>query len=255
MSIDADTDIGPPTHDLVIEFVGEEHTLRPGDELTFGRAADLVIDENRYLHRIVGRFRWANGMWWLTNAGTSIAIDLADRQRPSYVKVAPGASVPISFENAAITFEAGGRPYELNVELLADLPEFDGSGDTDPDGGDAADEVTTTAASLPLTTEQRLLLVALAEARLRDRPGGEMPTNREIAARLRWTITKFNRKLDGLCRKYAAAGVSGLRGSSDSLARDRRLRLMEHTLHAGIITAADLELLDRSDASGDDPPA
>ena len=67
--------------------------------------------------------------------------------------------------------------------------------------------MTTTASSLPLTDEQRLLLVALAEPRLRDVPGSEqMPTNRQIAHMFGWTITKFNRKLDGLCIKYAAAG-------------------------------------------------
>lgn len=236
-----DTNTSAMAHDLVVEFVDEERTLRPGQELTFGRSADLVIDENRFLHRVVGRFRWTNGMWWLTNVGSSIAVAVADRDGPSFTKVAPGASVPISFESAAITFEAGGRPYELHVELLAELPEFD-----DELPPSSTDEITTTAASLPLTTEQRLLLVALAEPRLRDRSGGELPTNREIASRLQWTITKFNRKLDGLCRKYATAGVSGLRGSSDSLARDRRVRLVEHALHAGIISAGDLTLLDET---------
>ena len=54
----------------------------------------------------------------------------------------------------------------------------------------------------------------------------------------------LNRKLDGLCIKYAAAGIGGLRGSSDLLARDRRVRLTDHVVHAGIISAADLPLLD-----------
>ena len=42
-------------NDLVVEFAGDERVLTPGDELTFGRSADLVIDENRYLHRLIGR--------------------------------------------------------------------------------------------------------------------------------------------------------------------------------------------------------
>ena len=43
--------------ELVVEFVGDERVLTPPDEeLTFGRAADLVIDDNRYLHRVLGRF-------------------------------------------------------------------------------------------------------------------------------------------------------------------------------------------------------
>ena len=98
-------------------------------------------------------------------------------------------------------------------------------------------EATTTAGSLPLNDEQRLLLVALCEPWLDDAASNELPTNRQIAARLGWTITKYNRKLDWLCQKYASAGVSGLRGSSDLLARDRRVRLVEHALDTGIVTA------------------
>lgn len=227
-------------HDLVVEFVGEERTLQPGDELSFGRSADLVIDDNRYLHRVLGRFAWVNGMWWLSNLGSAIPLNVSDGNGPSFVKVAPGTAVPISFEAASVGFEAGGCSYELHLELLAELPEFESA----PDDGDAA-EVTTTAAALPLSDEQRVLLLALSEPKLRDLPGGDqLPTNRQIASRLGWTITKFNRKLDGLCVKYAAAGVSGLRGSSDQLARDRRVRLSEHAVHAGIVTADDLALLD-----------
>jgi hypothetical protein len=169
---------------------------------------------------------------------------MADVDSPSFVRVAPGATVPIPFGSATLGFEAGGRTYELRVEVLSELTGFG----LDPSAVEAETdgaELTTTASSLPLTDEQRLLLVALAEPRLRDVPGSEqMPTNRQIAHMFGWTITKFNRKLDGLCIKYAAAGIGGLRGSSDLLARDRRVRLTDHVVHAGIISAADLPLLD-----------
>jgi len=230
--------------DLVVDFVGEERVLAPGDELTFGRSADLVIDDNRYLHRVLGRFAWTNGMWWLSNVGSAIPLAMADADSPSFVRVAPGATVPIPFGSATLGFEAGGRTYELRVEVLSEMSGFGlDPAAADPDSDPA--ELTTTASSLPLTDEQRLLLVALAEPRLRDLPGSEqLPTNRQIAHMFGWTITKFNRKLDGLCIKYAAAGVGGLRGSSDLLARDRRVRLTDHVVHAGIISAADLPLLD-----------
>lgn len=226
---------------LMIEFVGVLHDVVPGTEFTFGRSADLVVDDNPYLHRIVGRFVWSNDMWWLVNAGTSIALRLADTASPSYMKVAPGTHVPLSFKSARLSFEAGASNYELNISIRAVR---------DAVGGEAVDddidetEATTTAASLPLNAEQRLLLVALAAPSLRE-PGTEfdLPTNREVAASLGWTITKFNRKLDGLCRKYSSAGVSGLRGSSDLLARDRRLRLVEHVVTSGVVTDADLALL------------
>jgi hypothetical protein len=235
--------VGPHDHDLVVEFAGDERVLSPGDDLTFGRSGDLVIDDNRYLHRSVGQFSWNNGMWWLANTGSSIALRLADTVGPSYTRVAPGSTVPLVYETATITFEAGGLPYELRTELLVEAPLYAIDLATSADDGETDLEATTTAGSLPLNDEQRLLLVALCEPRLRGDTANELGTNRQIASRLGWTITKFNRKLDWLCQKYAAAGVSGLRGSSDLLARDRRLRLVEHALDAGVVTARDLALL------------
>lgn len=230
-------------NELIIEFAGDERVLEPTDELTFGRSGDLEIDDNRYLHRLLGRFSCSNGVWWLANLGSSIPLTVSDTAGPSFSRVAPGTSLALSFESCHVVFEAGGRNYELAVDLV------DGSHGSDPfDGDDPADwsdEVTTTASSLPMSTEQRLLLVALAEAQLRDpAAAAELATNRQISSRLGWTITKYNRKLDGLCTKFANAGVSGLRGSIDALARDRRLRLVDHAVNAGVVTADDLVLLD-----------
>lgn len=234
----------PDTHDLVVEFLGDEHVLSPDQTLTFGRSADLVIDDNRYLHRLVGRFAWANGLWWLVNTGSSMALRLADADSPSYTRLAPGNSVALSYESARLTFEAGGSKYELGVELLSDPPVPDLDEVTDDGAGDVG-ERTTLATELPLNVEQRQLLVALAAPVLRSGTADTEPaTNRQIASQLGWTITKFNRKLDGLCKKFADAGVSGLRGSTDLLARDRRVRLVEHVVDAGVVRTDDLALLD-----------
>ena len=245
MSETGETQPGGPR--LAVEFLGEQRLLSAGEELTFGRAADLIVDENRYLHRVLGRFSSNAGWWWLANVGSSIPITVSDARSPSFTKLAPGATTVLSFDSASVTFEAGGATYELLVDVLRD--ETDEPVDADEDDEEAAPgwsaEVTSTASSLPMSAEQRLLLVALAEVQLRE-PSAvlDLPTNRQIAAGLGWTITKYNRKLDGLCVKFAAHGVSGLRGSSDALARDRRLRLVDHALHAGIVTPADLALLD-----------
>jgi hypothetical protein len=238
----------PTGPQLAIEFLGEQRLLSAGDELTFGRAADLVVDENRYLHRVLGRFSSSGGWWWLTNLGSSIPINVSDATSPSFTKLAPGATTVISFDSASVTFEAGGATYELLVDIVRSEADDIGATDVDDDDDLAVEwsaEVTTTASSLPMSPEQRLLLVALAEAQLRD-PSAvlDLPTNRQIASSLGWTITKYNRKLDGLCVKFAAHGVAGLRGSTDALARDRRLRLVDHALHAAIVTPADLPLLD-----------
>ena len=244
---------------LVVEFVGDERVLTPpGDELTFGRAADLVIDDNRYLHRVLGRF--GVGQRDVVAFQRRLGDPAGDGRHRGVRRSSGsrrGATVPIPFGSATLGFEAGGRTYELRVEVLSELSGFGldpAAVDVDADGSSA--ELTTTASSLPLSDEQRLLLVALAEPRLRDMPGSEqMPTNRQIAHMFGWTITKFNRKLDGLCIKYAAAGIGGLRGSSDLLAKDRRVRLTDHVVHAGIITAADLPLLSRPPPPLTTPPA
>ena len=247
--------------DLHVEFCGEIHTSQPGASLTFGRAADIIIDDNRFLHRVLGAFVHRDGLWWIDNVGSNTA------------RIAPGSSMPLVFTSSTIRFDAGGSNYELAVDLVTratDHPhttaspialdregetpddvdddgidddgiDDDGTGDaTNDDGGiddEIAAEMTTTTTSLPLTDEQRQLLEALAAPLLAG--ADALPTNRQLAASLGWTITKYNRKLDGLCAKYARAGITGLRGSSDQLATDRRLRLAEHVIDSGIVHLPD----------------
>ena len=64
-----------------------------------------------------------------------------------------------------------------------------------------------------------------------------------MARRLGWSITKFNRKLDNLCDRFAKLGVGGLRGSLDQLATDRRRRLVEHAVESGLIDRSQLDRL------------
>jgi hypothetical protein len=64
-----------------------------------------------------------------------------------------------------------------------------------------------------------------------------------VARRLDWTITKYNRKLDYLCRRLAEQGVEGLQGGSGSLASGRRQILVQHLVERGAITTEDLALL------------
>lgn len=222
---------------LRIDFAGEVTELATDQSLTFGRSADLDIDDNRYLHRQLGQLFADRGIWWLRNVGSAIVLSIIDHDSASTVKVTPGATVPITFEHATIAFAAGRANYELEVASTGEVPE---PPDTPAGDGDR----TVSATDLPLTPEQRLLLVVFAEPALRatgvvDR----LPTNREVASRLGWSDTKFNRKLDALCRKYAAAGVAGLVGSADALARDRRRRLTEHVVYSSIVTPTDLDLL------------
>ena len=64
-----------------------------------------------------------------------------------------------------------------------------------------------------------------------------------MARRLDWSIAKFNRKLDYLCRRLAEQGVEGMQGGSGTLATARRARLVRHMVDRGLVTVADLDEL------------
>ena len=135
-----------------------------------------------------------------------------------------------------LRFRAGVTDYEVAVRV----PDRGASDDRRRDPLDADDDEageTIALGDIMLTDEQRLLLLALAEGPLRDpHSNDELPTNRAVARRLGWSITKFNRKLDNLCNRFTKLGVGGLRGSIDQLATDRRRRLVEHAIESGLIS-------------------
>ena len=224
---------------LEIDFAGEMFHVSPGDSLTFGRDADLEVDTNRYLHRRVGMFQQRSGSWWLTNVGSAIAIEVCDASSPSRMTVSPGASAPVPFQRSIVRFQAGPSVYEL----LLDQPEAESF----PKSSETMEGIPTiTSTNVSLNDEQRLLLVALAELRLRDRGSAKsaIHPNRAIASRLGWSTTKFNRKLDNLCAKFDRLGIAGLKGDSGGLASKRRERLVDHVLTVGLISQDDLRLLE-----------
>ena len=222
---------------LIVEFLGEEYPVGREQAFSFGRAADLVVDDNRHLHRRLGQFDFADGMWWLHNVGSAVTIEVLDRNSPSRLTLAPGATMALVFEEAALRFQAGATSYELTVDVPLSPPpvELAIQGDGAP---------TVTGAELSFTPDQLRCVLALAEPRLRDPSVVEIPTNRAAAARLGWKLTKFNRKLDNVCTKVGRAGVSGLHGAAGALATRRRERLVEFAVAAGLVSAEDLALLD-----------
>jgi hypothetical protein len=231
---------------LHVDYCGEVRAVETSDELTFGRAGDLRIDDNRHLHRVLGRL-WARGdQWWLSNEGSSISIQVADADSRSSVMLAPGSEIALSFPNSIVRFRAGITDYELTLSVpdredadVEDEPDDESDTMWDDEFGD-----TVALGDVMLTDEQRLLLLALAESTLREpHTKEELPANRAVARRLGWSITKFNRKLDNLCNRFTKLGVGGLRGSIDQLATDRRRRLVDHAIESGLITAGQLDQL------------
>lgn len=226
-----------------MEFVGAHAVVHPGDTLTFGRAGDIVIDEsNQFLHRVVGRFYFHRGLWWLENLGRHIELDLI-ADGGSHVRLAavqpgePPPVTPLTSPRARLAFEAGGLPYELELAVRgAPMP----AAPVSP----AAPGVETSAyGHVDLSADMRRLLVLLAEPVLRDPSAGPdtLPANKEIARRLGWSVTTFNRRLDRLCARLTRSGVRGLQGARGAEATTRRWRLVEHAISARLVTRADLD--------------
>lgn len=223
---------------LVVEFAGERVEVAADRVFTIGREGDLVVDDNRFLHRRFLQLSAVSGMWWLANVGTRLAATVTDGTGRVHAQLAPGAGLPIAFERLHVVFGAGSTTYDLTLHAAGGftvdpVPSVDAPGEA-------------TIGDVPLTTSQRLLLVALAENVLRrpESGRGEIPSSADAAARLGWTLPAFTRKLDTVCGKLERQGVTGLRGEGGKLATNRRMRLVEHAVATRLVTRDDLALLD-----------
>lgn len=226
----------PP--ELVVDFCGERHVVDPDKGFAIGRTGDLAVDDNPFLHRQLVLLTWHDHFWWMSNVGSSIALTLSDRDSRVQALVSPGSAVPLAFADSVVRFSAGPTLYEVDL-LLSAAPYRSVDREHDRVVGE------TTVAPLPLTEDQRLLLVALAERALKRGTTGvtSLPSSAEAAERLGWPLTTFNRKLDALCAKMTRAGVPGLHGQPTKLASSRRAKLVEHALATRLVTIEDLSLM------------
>ena len=235
----------PDDNSLFVDFCGIEHVVGQADQLTFGRKADLIIDDNPHLHRVLGRFTYRGGMWWVVNEGRHFALEVVDIESRSSASVAPGSSTAISFAASRIRFEAGRTRYELLVDqpVLLDSSLRISNRPDAPEPVELGDE-TITAFDVPMTDDQFLLVLAVAEPLLlAPSASTAMPTSRALAGRLGWSQSKFERKLDNVCQKFAKTGVRGLHGGQGSIVKDRKTRLAEYAIETSLVKVSDLDKL------------
>ncbi|GAB11095.1 hypothetical protein GOARA_064_00970 [Gordonia araii NBRC 100433] len=225
--------------DLYVEYCGERFDIDPTDRFTVGREGDLALDDNLFLHR---RFllihRGARDLWYLSNVGSHLSAKVVAPEAGFSGQIAPGATLPLVFGRSVVVFTAGPTTYEFEIHASP--------GEAAATVTDATQTGDTTVGVPTLTESQRLLIVVLAEQILRREGSGTsaIPSSAQAAARLGWSLTKFNRKLDNVCDKLDQMGVPGMRAGGGKLATNRRARLVEFALASQIVSRADLPLLD-----------
>jgi hypothetical protein len=239
----------PPVPGATVEFAGERFPVSLDEPLFIGRGGTLGIDGNPYLHRLFLQVAHGEGLWWLTNVGTTLTATVADEEGLMQAWLAPGARLPVVFERTIVWFTAGSTTYELDIVL--DSPPFQAAAvRVEPSAGEGS----TTIGRIVFTPDQKRLVLGLCEPMLRRGVRGRaaIPSSAEVAARLGWTLTRFNRKLDNVCEKLTRAGVRGLHGEPGKLAVARRARLVEYALAARLVDRSDMHLLDEKSTVDDD---
>ena len=223
--------------DLRLDFAGEISVVSPGTNFTIGREGDLALDDNPYLHRTFLRIFDGDGLWWVENRGSRLPAGLTDNRGLVRSTLGPGARLPLVFPLTSLTFAAGSTAYEILLSAGYGTYTY----------GGVPEQTGDTTINPPRFTDSQLrAILALAEPVLRRSGSGAsaIPSSVQAARRLGWTQTRFNRKLDNVCEKLAAAGVSGLRGDGEQAAGNRRLRLVEYAVSTLLVTVDDLGLLD-----------
>ncbi|WP_222438003.1 FHA domain-containing protein [Quadrisphaera oryzae] len=223
----------------VVDFCGEEHVVPSGGSLWIGRDADLSVDDNPYLHRRFLLLRHEDGAWWLSNEGSLLSATVHDDAGLVRSSLASGARLALPPGTTKVLFTAGSTTYELAVRVPGRLATRAAELAAEVLPGEA------TVGPVVLTESQRLLVLALCEPALRrsGAVGAVLPSNAQAAARLGWSLTRFNRKLDNVCDRLDRSGVTGLRGGPGKLASGRRARLVEHAVASRLVGEEDLPLL------------
>ncbi|MDT0156131.1 hypothetical protein Q9R19_00660 [Microbacterium sp. ARD32] len=225
-------------HALLLEFGEHRERIPAGEPFVIGRAADLSIGDNPYVHRRFLEIAERDGMWWLTNVGSGLTASVASADGLAQSWLAPGATMPLVFGATTVMFTAGETTYEL--ALSADSPYYEVTASWRPGAGSES-------VSGLLSPVQRILLTALAEPMLRAGAAGSvrLPPLEQVAVRLGWSLEKLERRVGSLCGKFARLGIRGLERNADGeLLASARSRIVEHAVGARIVTPEDLELLD-----------
>ena len=205
-----------------LTVVFAEQSIPVKERLSFGRNADLELDVNPHLHRLVGEFAFMSGAWWVSNLGSRLFISVVSSDG-TRVDLAPGARQMLMSERGSIRISVGLAKYELEYHLAAQIsPE---PVQSEPSTG------ATTDFQAVLTPREVDFLVTFA-APILDGSGDAIPSYAEVAARWSVSTKTLDNTLQSVKRKLRNA----------RLARDEPLdTLVRIAISHSLISRSDLE--------------
>lgn len=236
---------------LTIEFVGERHDIETGP-FVIGSRAHLNLDVASAVPERLLELWTSDGVWLLRQLERGPRVSLHGGGWRADVSAV--AAVPLVLAEHRIVIDAPPSSYEVELRMGRplfvpapgdDVRVIDDEPHVIPSGMSALGGEEVAPLDVGLNREQRVLLTALAAPVLRGGAGAlsDIPSSVEAAHLLGWPVTKFNRKLDTVCAKLAKAGITGLHGGADRPALNRRTRLVQVVVAHGVVSGADLALL------------
>jgi len=221
---------------LTVRFLGEIY--RPRTEFTFGRHADLVLDENSYLHRIAGRFRLELEAWWLDNLGSRLRLTMVSDDG-SLLELQPGASSPLLSTGGQVALSAGPTRYMIEYSVETPVRPAVGAARSGMGGAD-----TITYGPI-LTPRERDFVVVMAQGRLTGRLG-PIPSHGEIAETWGVSHKTVDNTLQRLRKKLRDNSVTSINSAET---------LVEYLVTQGLVSPADLDWASLDNPAGPRPAA
>lgn len=165
--------------------------------ITFGRSADVIIDDNPFMHRIAGAFVSMHGVWMLQNEGAATSLSLVD-DTGRRVNLPPGARAALTSGHGSVRWRSGHDDYR--VDFVVESPP-----ESPPNGAAAPGPATATLVP-PLTGREIDFMVTMARHLLvgSARP---VPTYAEVAHVWKVSTKTVDNTIQNLKAKLAAAGM------------------------------------------------
>ncbi len=201
---------------LIVMFGAQTWRINPGQEFTFGRAADcdaVLPQADRGVSRRSGSFSSRDGIWWLSNDSSASMLYL-DGDRGFRADLPPGLALPLQQWHVKVRIDGVLDSYTIRLRL-PDLDEdLEGYDQTGPETASFERVVTATRHRPRLSDDDRLVLAARFEEYLTWRYSGHAAPRsaRDAAERIGWQPHTVAKRCENIRNRYLRIGVPGLRG-------------------------------------------